>query len=140
MAVRFSERELDIIAVLWERGPSTAAEVRAALEDDLTYNTVLKMLSILEEKGHVGHVEEGRAHRFHALVARETAGSSAFTRLVDKMFSGSAEALMSHFVRERRLTRAELERIRRILDERLEEEQPAPRPNAAAKRKGGRNP
>lgn len=138
MAVRFSERELDIIAVLWEKGPSTAAEVRAALQDDLTYNTVLKMLSILEEKGHVGHVEEGRAHRFHALVARETAGSSAFTRLVDKMFSGSAEALMSHFVRERRLTRAELERIRRILDERLEEEESPTPPGTAAKRKGRR--
>ena len=110
MGVQFSERELDIIAVLWENGPSTAAEVRAALKDDITYNTVLKMLSILEEKGHVGHVEEGRAHRFHALVARETAGSSAFARLVDKMFSGSAEALMSHFVRERRLTRDELQR------------------------------
>ena len=135
MSVRFSERELDIIAVLWEQGPSTAAEVRAALEDDLTYNTVLKMLSILEEKGHVGHVEEGRAHRFHALVAREAAGSSAFTRLVDKMFSGSAEALMSHFVRERRLTRAELERIREILDERLEEEKPDPRRKAASKRR-----
>lgn len=138
MAVQFSERELDIIAVLWERGPSTAAEVRAALADDLTHNTVLKMLSILEEKGHVGHVEEGRAHRFHALVAREAAGSSAFTRLVDKMFSGSAEALMSHFVRERRLTRTELERIREILNERLEEEKPDPRRKAASKRRGRR--
>jgi predicted transcriptional regulator len=136
MAVQFSERELDIIAVLWERGPSTAAEVRAVLKDDLTHNTVLKMLSILEEKGHVGHVEEGRAHRFHALVAREAAGSSAFARLVDKMFSGSAEALLSHFVRERRLTRAELERIRQILDERLEEEEPARQRKPAAKHKG----
>ena len=134
MGVQFSERELDIIAVLWERGPSTAAEVRAALEDDLTYNTVLKMLSILEEKGHVGHVEEGRAHRFHALVAREAAGSSAFTRLVDKMFSGSAEALMSHFVRERRLTRAELERIRQILVQRLEDEEPVRQRKAGAQR------
>lgn len=138
MGVQFSERELDIIAVLWERGPSTAAEVRAALEDDLTYNTVLKMLSILEEKGHVGHVEEGRAHRFHALVAREAAGSSAFTRLVDKMFSGSAEALMSHFVRERRLTRAELERIRQILDQRLEEEEPVRQRKPGAQRNGRR--
>lgn len=136
MGVQFSERELDIMAVLWENGPSTAAEVRAALVDDITYNTVLKMLSILEEKGHVGHVEEGRAHRFHALVAREAAGSSAFTRLVDKMFSGSAEALMSHFVRERRLTRAELQRIRGILDERLDEKPAMRSSKRAAKGKG----
>jgi predicted transcriptional regulator len=139
MGVQFSERELDIIAVLWEKGPSTAAEVRAALSDDLTHNTVLKMLSILEEKGHVGHVEEGRAHRFHALVAREAAGSSAFARLVDKMFSGSAEALMSHFVRERRLTREELQRIREILDERLEEEPSTRRSRPVARRRGRRS-
>jgi predicted transcriptional regulator len=138
MGVQFSERELDIIAVLWEKGASTAAEVRAALKDDLTHNTVLKMLSILEEKGHVAHVEEGRAHRFHALVARETAGSSAFTRLVDKMFAGSAEALLSHFVRERRLTREELERVRQVLDERLDEERPGRQSKSAPGRKGGR--
>ena len=138
MGVQFSERELDIMAVLWQNGPSTAAEVRAALTDDITHNTVLKMLSILEDKGHVGHVEEGRAHRFHALVAREAAGSSAFTRLVDKMFSGSAEALMSHFVRERRLTRTELQRIRQILDERLEEPRPSRSSTPGPRRKGGK--
>jgi len=139
MSVRFSERELDIMAVLWERGPSTAAEIRAALDDDITHNTVLKMLSILEEKGHVEHVEEGRAHRFHALVAREAAGSSAFTRLVDKMFSGSAEALLTHFVQERRLTREELERVRRILDERIKAEPPTMRARDGTRRKGGRS-
>ena len=137
MGVQFSERELDIMAVLWEQGPSTAAEVRVALDDDITHNTVLKMLSILEEKGHVGHVEEGRAHRFHVLVAREAAGSSAFTRLVDKMFSGSAEALMSHFIRERRLTREDLERVRQVIDERLDVDH-RPSPPARRVRKGGR--
>lgn len=122
MGVAFTERELDIMAVLWARGPSTAAEVRAELADDITHNTVQKMLSILEEKGHVGHVEEGRMHRFHALVEREEAGTSAFGRLMDKMFAGSAEALLLHFVKDRRLTRADLERVRRVLDDRLDDE------------------
>lgn len=120
MSVTFTERELDIMAVLWERGPSTAAEVRAVLSDEITHNTVQKMLSILEEKGHVGHVGEGRTHRFHALVEREEAGTSAFGRLMEKMFSGSAEALMLHFVNDRRLSREDLKRIRAVLDERLE--------------------
>ena len=53
MDVRFTDRELDIIEVLWRTGPSTVAEVRAALEDELAYNTVLTMLRVLEEKGHV---------------------------------------------------------------------------------------
>jgi predicted transcriptional regulator len=53
-------------------------------------------------------------------VGREEAGRSAFGRLVDTVFAGSAEALVSHFVRDRRLTKAELERIRAVLDERIE--------------------
>ncbi len=121
MRIAFTERELDIMAVLWERGPSTAAEVRERLADDLAYNTVLSMLRILEEKGHVGHQEEGRAHRYFPLVAREEAGSSALERLVDKVFGGSAELLLTHFVKDRRLDEQELRRIRRLLDERLKE-------------------
>lgn len=121
MAVTFTERELDIMSVLWERGPSTAAEVRACLDDDLAHTTVQTMLRILEDKGHVGHTEEGRAHRFHAITAREEAGSSALGRLVEAVFGGSAEALLTHFVRDRRMSRAELERARKILDERLRE-------------------
>lgn len=132
MGVAFTQRELDIMAVLWGRGPSTAAEVRAELTDDITHNTVQKMLSILEEKGHVAHVEEGRMHRFHALVAREEAGTSAFGRLMDKMFAGSAEALLLHFVKDRRLTRTDLERVRRVLDDRLDNETGAAEADAAS--------
>lgn len=121
MSVAFTERELDIMAVLWERGPSTAAEVLERIADDLAYNTVLSMLRILEEKGHVGHTEEGRAHRYYPKVAREEAGSSALERLVDKVFGGSAELLLTHFVRDRKLTAGELRRIRGLLDERLRE-------------------
>ncbi len=121
MRVAFTERELDIMAVLWERGPSTAAEVRERLTDDLAYNTVLSMLRILEEKGHVSHQEEGRAHRYFPLVARDEAGSSALERLVQKVFGGSAELLLTHFVKDRQLDDQELRRIRRLLDERLKE-------------------
>lgn len=142
MGVAFTERELDIMAVLWSRGPSTAGEVRAELADDITHNTVQKMLSILEEKGHVAHTEEGRMHRFHALVAREEAGTSAFGRLMDKMFAGSAEALLLHFVRDRRLTRSELERIRSVLNDRIDDEKTAsdsePQPDTLPHRKSAR--
>jgi len=133
MGVAFTERELDIMAVLWARGPATAAEVRAELTDAITHNTVQKMLSILEEKGHVAHVAEGRMHRFHALVAREEAGTSAFGRLMDKMFAGSAEALLLHFVKDRRLTRTDLERVRRVLDDRLDDEEGETESDAAGK-------
>lgn len=120
MAVAFTQRELDIMAVLWERGASTVAEVRSALPVEVSHNTVATLLGILESKGHVAHTEEGRAFRYSAVTAREEAGRSAFQRLVDTVFGGSAEAMLVHFVRDRRLTRAELERIRSALDDRLE--------------------
>ena len=118
--VTFTERELDIMAVLWLHGPSTVAEVRSRLDDDVSHNTVATMLTILENKGYVDHVEEGRAFRYRPIVDREAAGTSAFSRLVDTVFGGSAEALLTHFVRDRRLSKAELERIRRVLDEQID--------------------
>ena len=126
MPVVFTERELDIMAVLWEHGPSTVAEVRAKLTDAPSHNTVATILTILENKGHVDHVEEGRAFRFHPLVGREEAGRSAFTRLVDTVFAGSAESLIMHFVRDQRLTKAELERLRASLDEHIASDQNRP--------------
>ncbi|HVX41317.1 MAG TPA: BlaI/MecI/CopY family transcriptional regulator [Gemmatimonadaceae bacterium] len=124
MAVAFTDRELDIMAVLWEHGPSTVAEVRERLADPLSHNTVATMLTILEKKGHVGHTEEGRAFRYRALVARDEAGRSAFTRMIDTIFGGSAEALLTHFVRDRKLTPDEIARVRALLDEQLERREP----------------
>ena len=120
MTVAFTERELDIMAVLWEHGPSTVAEVRGKLADALSHNTVATILTILETKGHVAHTEEGRAFRYHTLVGRQEASSSAFTRLIDTVFAGSAESLIMHFVRDRRLSKEELGRIRNLLDEHID--------------------
>jgi len=123
MSVDFTERELDLMAVLWDEGPSTAAEVRKALADrdvDLAYNTVLTLLRILEDKGHVDHTEEGRAHRFRAAVKRQEAEASALTRTLDRIFGGSAEALVTQLVQERGLSKKDLKRLRRIVNARLE--------------------
>ena len=112
------------MAVLWERGSATVAEVRDGLADELAYTTVLTVLRTLEEKGHVDHVEEGKAHRYRPLVARDRAGKSAVRRLVKKVFGGSSELLLTHLVSDRNLSAAELKRMRRLLDERLREEEP----------------
>ena len=121
----FTPRELDIMAVLWEHGPSTVAEVRAQLGKAVSHNTVATMLTILENKGRVDHVEEGRAFRYRALIDRDEAGRSAISRIADTVFGGSAEAVLLHFIRDRRLTRAELERLRSVLDESIEAESKA---------------
>lgn len=127
MTVDFTARELDIMSVLWVRGASTVAEVRDELASEgvvLAYNTVLTMLRILDEKGYAGHVEEGRAFRFHALIGRRTAGASALTRTLNRLFEGSAEALVAQLVEQREFSRDELKRLRHIVDEQLRPPKP----------------
>ena len=119
MAVAFTERELDVMAVLWELGSATVAEVRERLDDELAYTTVLTVLRTLEEKGHVAHRGSGKAYHYYAKVARNTAGRSALARLREKVFGGSAEMLLTQLVSDRELSRDELERLRALMDERL---------------------
>jgi BlaI family transcriptional regulator, penicillinase repressor len=115
--ISFSERELDVMSVLWKEGSGTVAEVREKLGRDVGYTTVLKILQILEEKGHVQHQQEGRAYRYRPSVAQEQAGDSALRRIVDKIFHGSAELALARLVSDRELSREELERMRRLLDD-----------------------
>lgn len=117
--VTFTGRELDVMAVLWDRGPSTVAEVREALDDDLAYTTVLTILRTLEAKGFVSHEAEGKAHRYAPLVARDKAGRSALGQVLDKIFGGSREMLLANLVRERGVDAAELKRLREVLDAKL---------------------
>lgn len=122
MEISFTDRELDVMVVLWEHGSATVAEMREQLVDELAYTTVLTVLRTLEEKGYVAHTDEGRAHRYHPLVERARAGRSALRRMVGKLFAGSPELLLTHLVSDRDLSEAELRRMQRLLAERLREE------------------
>jgi predicted transcriptional regulator len=115
--ITLAERETEIMEVLWKQGPSTVAEVRKRLPDRLAYTTVLTILRNLEAKGYVGHDEEGRAHRYSALVAQDAARRSALKDLASKFFDGSTELLMTHLVSDQKLSDAEVQRIRRLLDD-----------------------
>ncbi len=119
----FTERELDIMSVLWRAGSGTVAEVRDALSTDLGYTSVLKMLQILEEKGLVRHEAEGRAYRYFAVVEPEEAGGDALRRIVDKIFQGSAEMALARLVSDRPLRPAEVKRLKALLDEAAAEEE-----------------
>jgi len=119
MDPQFTDRELDIMNVLWDVGGATATEVQARLADDLAYNTVLTMLRILEEKGFVRHEEQGRAFRYLPRVARKTAKTSAVKRLVQKLFDGEARLLATELMSSRSLSDSDLRELRALLDERL---------------------
>ena len=118
---RFTERELDVMSILWRLGSGTVAEVREQIGVDLAYTTVLWVLQTLEEKGFVRHEREGRAHRYFALVPPAQAGTRALGRIVDKVFQGSAPVLLAQLVSEHDLTVDELQEMRDLLDRRLAE-------------------
>ncbi len=117
-----TDRELDVMTVLWAKGSATASEVREALDDDLAYNSVLTMLRILEEKGHARHEEEGRAFRYFPRTAQKTASRFALKKMVSRLFGGSPKLLVTELVRDRTLSVDDLRSLRALLDERLREE------------------
>jgi BlaI family penicillinase repressor len=122
MEIAFTDRELDVMGVLWDLGSATVAEVQERLVDELAYTTVLTILRTLEDKGRVRHEEVGRAYRYFPLVDREEAGANAVRRMVRKLFRGSPELMLTQLVTERGLTSEQMRRMKMLLDARLKEE------------------
>src|SRR5882762_4368937 len=116
MDVSLTNRETDVMQVLWDHGPSVVAEVRDRLADDLAYTTVLTILRTLETKGYVGHEEEGRVHRYFAAVKQQAAQKSALQHLTRKLFKGSAELLFVHLVSDQRLSEKQILNMRKLLE------------------------
>lgn len=119
--VHFAARELAVMSSLWKRGSATVAEVREDLDESLAYTSVLSALQALEEKGYVRHEAEVRTYRYFATIEAEAAGSSALKRIRDSIFHGSAEKLVAQLLTDRDIPRAELERLRALLADRLKE-------------------
>jgi BlaI family transcriptional regulator, penicillinase repressor len=117
--IAFTDRELDVMGVLWDLGGASVAEVRDRLQDELAYTTVLTVLRTLEEKGYVGHTEAGKAYRYHPLVQRQDAGTSVLRRITRKLFKDSPELLLTQLVSDRGLSDDELRRMQKLLEERL---------------------
>jgi predicted transcriptional regulator len=124
MDIHLTDREADVMQVLWEHGPSVVGEVRDRLEDDLAYTTVLTILRTLEAKGYVKHEEEGRVHRYTAVVQQEQARKSALKHLTSKLFAGSSELLFTHLVSDQKLSEEQIRRMRKLLAAKTGKEKP----------------
>jgi BlaI family transcriptional regulator, penicillinase repressor len=111
------ERELDVMTWLWANGSGTVTQVKEGLGVPLAYTTVLTILRNLEAKGFLRRQDEGRAHRYFPRVKQKSAQRRALRRLIDTLFLGSPEALLSHLVDEHDLSPSELRRIARRLSE-----------------------
>lgn len=114
-----TEAELRIMQVLWEKGSATVQQVLEALphKKPLAYNSVLTIVRILEKKGYVRHVKDGRAHIYTALLNQQDATRSEITHLVSRFFQDSRELLVLNILEEEGLDAAEIARLRQILDE-----------------------
>jgi predicted transcriptional regulator len=110
--------ELEVLRVLWTKGPSTVREVLDSMNEkrDMGYTGVLKLLQIMTAKGIVRRDERERAHVYEACRPAEQTKRQLAADVLQRVFEGSASQLMMHVLAERRTSREEVEELRRILD------------------------
>src|ERR1700739_3008768 len=110
--------ELEILHVLWNRGPSTVREVLDSLneKESMGYTGVLKLLQIMKAKGSVRRDESNRAHVYEACRPADQTKRQLATDMMHKVFEGSASPLMMHALAGHRASPKEIEELRRILD------------------------
>ena len=116
---RPTSAELDILRVLWERGPSTVREVHEALagERDVGYTGILKLMQIMTAKGFVVRNEDQRAHVYEAREPAEATKRRVAGELMRKVFSGSASQLVLHALEDKKASADEIAEIRKMLDD-----------------------
>jgi BlaI family transcriptional regulator, penicillinase repressor len=114
-----TEAELRLMDVLWQRERATVQEVLDALPKSLSlaYNSVLTTIRILEKKGYVRHVKEGRAFVYMPVVERQEATRSEIRRLVARFFDDSRDLLVLNLLEERNIDADELQRLRALLEQ-----------------------
>lgn len=118
-ATQPTDVELQILRVLWDRGPSPVREIHAQLgaEKGTGYSTTVKMLAVMLQKGLVKRNESAQPHVYRAALTREGAGRRMVKQLIDKVFEGSTSHLVLQALSSEKATREELAEIRRLLDE-----------------------
>jgi BlaI family penicillinase repressor len=116
---RPTDAELEILTVLWSRGPATVREVHETVScrKPTQYTTVLKMLQIMADKGLVRRDEKQRAHIYEAARPREWTQRQLAGDLLQRAFNGSARSLMVGALSARKSSKEELSELRRLLDE-----------------------
>lgn len=111
--------ELEILRVLWTRGPSTVREVHDALSEKkaMGYTTVLKLLQIMTAKGTVRRNETQRAHVYESCLPAEQTKRQLAGDMLQRVFEGSASQLMMHALAGRKASTEEIDELRRLLDD-----------------------
>ncbi|MGC2210434.1 MAG: BlaI/MecI/CopY family transcriptional regulator [Candidatus Korobacteraceae bacterium] len=115
-SLTLTEAELRIMDVLWRRGSGTVQQVLEWLSSPLAYNSVLTTVRILERKGYVKHVKDGRAHVYEPIIGRDEATRSEIRHLLGRFFRNSREALLLNILQDDAIDAGELKRLRQMLE------------------------
>lgn len=138
----FTDKELEIMRVVWELGEATARQIQEAVPGNAHYNSVLTIIRVLERKGHLTHRVEGKAHVYRAKAKPEKARNKVLSHLIGQVFGGSPASLVLHLVETGDLTEDDLNEIRQKAAERADAlstaETPQPAKPAKSKKGGGK--
>jgi predicted transcriptional regulator len=116
---RPTDAELEILTVLWSRGPATVRDIHETIakRKPTQYTTILKILQIMAGKGLVRREEEQRAHVYEAAISSEATQQQLAGDLLQRAFNGSAALLVQGALASRKASKAEIAGIRKLLDE-----------------------
>ncbi|TWT74608.1 Penicillinase repressor [Posidoniimonas polymericola] len=128
-----SQRELEALKVLWDRGESTVRDIADEMTrhgQDLAYTTVLSLLQVMEQKGYVAHRREGRAYLYRALLERARTFRNLAGDFLQRVFDGAVDEYLVHALEGKKLSAKELDELEAMIAEARKQSKPG--------RKGGK--
>jgi BlaI family transcriptional regulator, penicillinase repressor len=113
-----TEKELDILRIVWEKGAISVKEVHEIMGGDESngYTTILKLMQIMHEKGHLTRQKSGKLHLYTAVVSQDITQQQLLDKMIDTVFRGSAADLVMSALGNRKSSKVELKAIREYLD------------------------
>ncbi len=117
--IRPTESELEILNILWAKGPSTVREVHEVLEQskEAGYTTTLKLMQIMHEKGMLKRDTSSKTHVYEAIVSQQQTQGQILKRMIDTVFNGSATQMVMQALGNHKANAEELEQIKKYLEE-----------------------
>jgi BlaI family transcriptional regulator, penicillinase repressor len=114
-----TEKELEILRIVWEKGAISVKDVHEHLGGDEIngYTTILKLMQIMHEKGHLARQKSGKLHLYKAIATQENTQQQLLNRMIDTVFSGSAADLVMSALGNRKSSKDDLQAIREYIDQ-----------------------
>jgi BlaI family transcriptional regulator, penicillinase repressor len=112
-----SKLEMQVLSVLWQRGPSSVRDVLDAMPDGKSraYTTILTVMQVMEKKGLVSHTAQGNTHIYAAAISRDQVAGPLLKDLVRHLFGGSRVTALQHLLQENEVTPGELDEIKQLI-------------------------